>query len=247
MTHEEKKEKIEGLEREIRDVAISEPSNIDVVLKEYIEKRLSTLSIEERIEVLEGLVERFKRDKNDQIKDTAMHTDGLTGLVSLFLGEKVSLQSLSQAELSEKLANSLNTVFDKLNHIIGIINAKLQGQKEGQETIRLIISSHIKGGARDDLLHNYLDQIKDAFLISHEAFSTAVYETVKKVISGLDPQELYKTGGGSMEFWPFKEAKLFEIYKDRFKACSEWVESNRFKEDFLREFERACENIYKNK
>ena len=50
-------------------------------------------------------------------------------------------------EWPDKLARSLNTLFDTLNQIIGVIHTTFLGQKGEMETIRLIIGSALKGEA----------------------------------------------------------------------------------------------------
>jgi hypothetical protein len=147
-------------------------------------------------------------------------------------------------EFLEKLARALNTLFDTLNQMIGVIHTTFLGQKSEMETIRLIIGSSLKGGEQSDSLQNYLNQIREAFLISHRAFQQAAHKKILDFLNELDPERISQMGEGAFGFGPFHKGKLFEIYKEEFLKCKGWVESGHFLEEVLREFEKNCQKQY---
>lgn len=196
----------------------------------------------ERVEKGEAIL---PERKELQVSEEALLEPGFAQLVSLILGKKVSIADLSPPELSEKLAQAMNTVFDTLNQIVEMIQVNLLGRKTEQETIRQIIGSHIGSGGADNSLQNYLDQIREAFLVAHKASRTAALSVVRDMLAELDPEKMAASSEGMLKFGPLRKAELFEVYKEKFGICRGWLESGRVAEGFLREFEKACQKIYK--
>ena len=203
-----------------------------------------SLTMPDRLALLEELVRRFET-KNDTKAGLPFQSEESTRLVSLLLGKQISIADLSSAELSDKLAQALNTLFNTLNQIIGVINTTLLGQRAEQETIRQIIGMHIGGGAGDTSLQNYLDRIQDAFLTAHKAFGQATQGLIREVLAELDPAKIESSTGKGLKFGPLRKAELFDSYKEKFRTIREGFESGRLMDEFLREFEKICQKLYK--
>lgn len=185
------------------------------------------------------------KDQQSQASEDALHDPGFARLVSLILGRKMAIADFSPTELSEKLAQAMNTIFDTLNDIVEMIQINLLGQKAEQETIRQIIGSQIGSVSADNSLQNYLDQIREAFLVAHKSFRIAAIAVVQDLLSEIDPEKIAAASEGKLKFGPLRKAELFDIYKEKFGICKGWLESGRVLEGFLREFEKACQKIYK--
>lgn len=259
----------EGLKSVIR----TNPAPYRNAVQDYLETELKDLSMAERLEVLDRLIRLFppaqpesrvagatpegdlgagleeKREiperKEDHPCEEAFLEPGFAQLVSLILGRKISVSDLSPAELSEKLAQAMNTVFDTLNQIVEMIQVNLLGRKAELETIRQIIGSQIGAGTADNSLQNYLDQIREAFLVSHKASRTAALTVFEELLAELDPDKLAASSEGMLKFGPLRKAELFETYKEKFGICRGWLDSGRVTEGFLREFEKVCQKLYK--
>jgi hypothetical protein len=186
-----------------------------------------------------------QREQERRASEDGFNDPGFARLVSLILGRKMTIADLSPGELSEKLAQAMNTVFDTLNDIVEMIQINLLGQKAEQETIRQIIGSHIGSGSVDNSLQNYLDQIREAFLVAHKAFRTAAIAVSQDLLSELDPEKIAAASEGRLKFGPLRKAELFDLYKEKFGICKGWLESGRVLEGFLREFEKASQKLYK--
>jgi hypothetical protein len=119
------------------------------------------------------------------------------------------------------------------------------GEKGELQTIRHIIGAHVEGQKSYDSLKSYLDQIQEAFLISHRAFQEAATMKVAQILSELDPDRIAQATDKGMKFGPLYKAELFEEYKASYRGCRTWFESSRFKQDLLREFEKICQKSYK--
>jgi hypothetical protein len=233
------------LSEELRMLVRSKPAGIETAIESVLEQRLAGLPIGDRLEAVETLAREFEPGVSGGDAALKLHSEEISRLVSLLLGRKASVTILSPAELSEKLAQSLNTVFDTLNQIVGVIQASLLGQKAEQETIRQIIGSQIGGDPGDNSLQNYLAQIKEAFLVGHKAFQISGKTVVSQLLKELDPDRIIASTEGRMKFGPFRKAEQFEVYRERYAILRRSFESGRLMEGFLKEFEKACQRLYK--
>jgi hypothetical protein len=168
----------------------------------------------------------------------------LTQVCSLLLGRKVSPDDLSSSELLEKLAESLNTIFNTLNQLISVINMTFTGEGSPEQTIRQVIGFRLEGEGQGTSLENYLGQISNAFLTSQQSFKEAAHTQMKQVLKALDPQKLAAETGKGLKFGPLKKAEMFDIYEQRYGKIRKWFRSGRFMEDFLREFEKNCQTKF---
>lgn len=235
---------IEELAVGLRAINQSDPSDLQASMEAYLGDKLQVVQQDERLALLEKLACKFETDTEAKA-GLPLPSEESSRLVSLLLGKQISISDLSSVELSEKLAQSLNTIFNTLNQIIGVINTTLLGQRAEQETIRQIIGMHIGGGAGDNSLQNYLDQIRDAFLTAHKAFGQATESLVREMLTELDPEKIEASTEKRLKFGPLRKADLFDAYKDKFRTVKKWHESGRLMEEFLRDFEKVCQKLYK--
>jgi predicted component of type VI protein secretion system len=147
----------------------------------------------------------------------------------------------------EKLADSLNTIFNKLNQLIRNIHTTLLGKSPEFETIRHIIGAELEGASPSISLENFLDQIKEAFLSAHEAFKKAANIRFQEILNELDPDLIAAQVENGLKFRPFRKAGYFEMYRERYQKLKKWFESGRFTEALLREFEKNCQKLYLEK
>jgi hypothetical protein len=209
----------------------------------YLDEQMTGLDHQARIDVLQALVDR---PGDTCLQSTCGETDEevLTRVCSLLLGRRVSMDDLSSSELLEKLAESLNTIFNTLNQLISVINMTFTGEGSPEQTIRQVIGFRLEGEAEGSSLETYLGQISNAFLTSQQSFKEAAYAKVKQVLSVLDPEQLAAEVGRGLKFGPMKKAEMFEIYEHRYGKIQKWFSSGRFMEDFLREFEKNCQTKF---
>jgi len=235
---------IEELAEELRKLSQSNPSNLQAAIEGYLGNRLRLVGKGERLALLERLARQFDTSTESKA-GLPLPSEESSRLVSLLFGKQISISDLCSAELSEKLVQSLNTVFNTLNQIIGVINTTLLGHRAEQETIRQIIGMHIGGAAGDTSLQNYLDQIREAFLTAHKAFRQATEDMVRELLTELNPERIEASTDKGLRFGALRKADLFDAYKDKFRAVKEGFESGRLMEEFLREFEKVCQKLYK--
>jgi hypothetical protein len=235
---------IERLTEEVRTIYRSDPETAEKWMEAYLKETLKDLLPEERIAFLERLASQFEPIPVPVASDAFLHSEEFSRLFSLLFGERVSALDLSSNDLLERLALSLNTIFDTLNEMIRIIDTTLLGKKPELETIRHIIGSHLEGETPSDSLQNYLTRIQEAFLISHRAFQEAAQAKFGEILKELGPERLESEPVGGLKIGPLRKAELFELYKERFQTFKKWFESGRFKEELLREFEKTCQRLY---
>jgi hypothetical protein len=235
---------IEELAKGLRAIGQSSPPDLQASIEAYLGDTVQPVRQGEQLMLLEKLARQFETIPETKT-GLPLPSEESSRLVSLLLGRQISIADFSSAELSQKLAQSLNTVFDTMNQIIGVINTTLLGQREEQETIRQIIGLHIGGGAGENSLQNYLDQIRDAFLTAHKAFRQATETLVREILTELDPDTINASTEKHLKFGALRKADLFHTYSEKFKAIKAWYESGRLMEEFLREFEKDCQKLYR--
>lgn len=239
-------EVVSGLEEIVRAAYRSDPAGAAARIERILGEKLAAASPEERIAAV--LEIRGKCGSSRPSPGTAPAGDvaqGWTRLASLLLGDRVDVANLPPGELSEKLAASLNTVFDSLNAIVGGINATLLGKKEELETIRFIIGSDLGGRKASGSLQEYLDRIQEAFAVAHRAFQEASEKKTGELLGELSPENISSKAEGGLKFGPMRKAELWDIYEERFRTVKKALETGRLRESLLREFERSCQRMYK--
>jgi hypothetical protein len=160
------------LSGKIRQIYASNPALAEDCIEEFLEDSLPDLSHEQKMKGLAALIKEFEADVACLGNDV-IDPEILTRIFSFLLGKKVSLADLQSAELLQRLADSLNTIFDVLNRLVDVINTTFLGQHEGMATIRQVIGFHLEGEDQSRSLESYLGQINKAFLISQKAFKIA--------------------------------------------------------------------------
>lgn len=236
---------LEELAAEISALYKSDPKSAEGVIERHLKQRLEGLSFPERLVFVEQLTSEFKCPSPEITLKQHPESEELSHLLSLLLGREFSIASVSFEEFVTKLTYSLNVVFDHVNQMVNVIRGTLLGEQAELETIRVIIGSQLEGKRPAQSLESYLGQIKEAFVIAHRAFQEAAQRKVNEILTELDPAHIQAEAGGRLKFGLLRKAELFEIYKDRFTKCKGWFESGRFTEELLREFEKICQEHYK--
>jgi hypothetical protein len=236
---------IEILTRDLRAIYMSDPSRADALIETYLEQRLKECDDARQLVSLQELADHFGKAGGGEVP----HAEGFGGeefsrLYSLLLGRRISTAELSSSEVVEKLAKSLNTVFDTVNQIIGVINTTLMGKPAGHETIRMIIGSNLQGEQEAGSLQGYLNQIQKAFLVAHEAFQQAAREKLGQILDELDPDRIANAAERGLKFGPLRKAELFDMYREKFRVCRTYQQSGRLLGDLMRDFERICQKAY---
>ena len=231
---------ISKLANEIKSLYMSDPANAENRIEAYLEERLKGPPTNEQLTRLEALAERFK----EMAPLPQIELEMFSRICSLLLGPGISEGCWPSEELLERLARSLNTIFDMLNQLVKVIHVTLLGKTSELETIRHVIGSELEGGSQSDSLEGYLDQIKKAFLVAHEAFQQSANTKVQEFMVELDPDRIAATVDAGLKFGPLRKAELFAVYQEKFQKLKKWFGSGRFMEDLLREFERNCRKLY---
>lgn len=229
---------------DIRALYAKDPTKAEALIEGYLNERLGNCPPEERVTLMEHIIDEFRPSDHQEASSHSPYGALFAQLNALLFGERVQGLDKVSCETVEKLGNSLNTVFDKLNELVGIIKATLLGKETGLETIRHVIGSELQGSCSSESLECYLDQIKRAFLAAYEASQRAASTKVRRIIEEMDPERIEATTDAGLKFGPLRKAELFDIYRDKYQNLKKWFESGRFMEEFLREFERQGKDIY---
>ena len=234
---------IAQLANDIREIHASDRLQAEALVETYLEKQMHELSGRERTRLLKELAFVFNRADSDTSSGTNLREEVFSQLFSLLLGRKDSQVDLSSPELLERLAESLNTIFDTLNKLVSVINGNLFGEHAGEETIRKVLCFELEREKESKSLDSYLGQISKAFLIAQQAFKKAAYTRVREILLEMDPCRIASVSGGGLRLGPLRKAESFEIYEERYNKVKKWFESGRFMEELLREFENNCQEL----
>jgi hypothetical protein len=237
---------MENLALGIRELLQSGVPDAENAIEGFLDRELRGVSMAERLPLVEELVREFSGLESEDRRNLHLEGTEAARLLSLLLGEGGGAH-LSAAEVSEKLALSLNTVFDSLNQIIGVIQSTLLGREAEIETIRHVIGSQFGGNGEEVSLQKYLDQIQQAFLTGHQGFQAAARSTVEELLGALNPDALARDTNTGLRFGPLRKAELFESYQEKYQECRRWFDSGRFTENLLREFEKYCQKTYQER
>ena len=235
---------LDQLAKQIRQIHASDRLHAEDRIEEFLESSLAGVSRDEKMRIVGELVSRFEANRVHCAEDVTVDREILTRVFSFLLGKKVSQADLSSAELLQRLADSLNTIFDMLNQLVSVINMTFLGQHEGIETIRQVIGFHLEGENQSRSLESFLGQINKAFLTAQQAFKIAAEKKVKEILVELDPERIAASAGGGFKLGRLRKAESFDLYTNKFKAFKDWLESGRFMEELLREFENNCQKLF---
>jgi hypothetical protein len=235
---------LDQLAKQIREIHASDRLHAGDRIQEFLESSLAGVSRDEKMRIVGELTSRFEANRVHSAEDVTVDREILTRVFSFILGKKVSQADLSSAELLQRLADSLNTIFDMLNQLVSVINTTFLGQREGIETIRQMIGFHLEGENQLRSLESYLGQINKAFLTAQQAFKIAAEKKVREILVELDPERIATSVGGGFKFGRLRKADRFELQVEKFKAFEKWFNSGRFMEELLREFEHNCQRLF---
>ncbi len=241
---------LDKLAQDVRGLNRSRPQCLEEAVEHYLEGELRETPFPERLSLLHDLVGKFSGDTGGDAApafafNSSLNQEEMARVISLLSGTSTDLSGISPRELSEKFAASLNTLFDALNQMIGVIQANLLGEKPELETIRHVIGSQIEGRAGEASLESYVERIRQAFLVSHQAFQEAGRSVVGEMLDALDPDSLAGPARSFLSFGPMRKAEILDSYREKYRECREWFDSGRFAERLLREFEKTCQQRYK--
>jgi len=232
---------LEELADSIRDIYGSRSTDVEGDIRRFLEEKLDHLPRDEKVAQVERLAASF--DENGNGMNTVGNEEVLTRICSLLLGRKVSQYDLSSSDLLERLAESLNTIFDTLNQLVHSIQTTLKGERPGDETIRQVIGVHLEGEDQRQSLESYLGQIKEAFWVTQQAFQQAAHTKVEELLAELEPGQIKDKQGKGFKFGPMRKAESFDMFEEKYKKIRNWFDRGRFEEDFLREFERKAHQM----
>ncbi|MCU0572164.1 MAG: hypothetical protein MUC41_04130 [Syntrophobacteraceae bacterium] len=235
---------LEDLARVLRGLYRSNPGEAPVAIEAYLRSSLKDLEPDQRSRTVRRLQEVFTPRIEAGTTECSEPPGRLAELVWGILGQEAPGTAQSQSESIEALADALNSVFDHLNELVALIHGNLLGRSMELETIRQVIRSDIAGGGESESIRAYLDHIREAFLIASRAYTLTVRKVIEKILHELDPDRLSQSTEQGLKFGFMRKGESFELYQEKFSQFKRWYESDRFSEDFTREFERTCQRLY---
>lgn len=229
------------LSADVRGIYEADPDHAERRIERMLTSRLADYAPGESRLVMQRLIQHFRSPRTET---ATMETEIMTRVFSMLLGRRVAPDDLTSAELLERLAQSLNTIFDSLNKLISVINMLFNSDAAGEDqTIRQFIGFHLEGEDQTRSLEDYLGQITQAFLNIHEAFKKAAYKQIERILLALNMEQVEKERSSGLKIGPLRKAEDYQILREKIERIRKWFESGRSTEDFLREFEKNCRTL----
>lgn len=235
---------LEDLARTLRTLYRSNPAEAASAIEEYLHSSLDGLDPDQRIRMVRRLQDTLEPKVEAAPLEDSQPSERLSELVLQILGRDALGSARSRSESLEAVADALNSVFDHLNELVLVIRGTLLGRSKELETIRQVIRSDIEGEGKSESIQAYLDHIKEAFLIASQAYTLAARTEIEKILRELDPEHLSQSANQGLKFGFMRKGEVFEMYQEKFNQFRHWFESDRFSEDFAREFEKTCRKLY---
>ncbi len=230
----------------IRSLYAEDPLLAEERIEEFLSNRLAEVTPDEKFTLLQSLAGEFRQTAKNQLVPN--NDPAFARIAALLLGAKADEVDLSSPQVFEKLAESINVVFDAINDIILGINGTFAGPESETETIRLVISSQIDLDGGGETLLSYLNQIKEAFAMSLQAFQKSTQTKLTELLYEISPKNIEELSGDSkLQIGPFRKAELFETYQRKFSSLEKLLHSGKLQEKFIREFEQSCQELYLRK
>ncbi len=247
------REYIAILGAEIKKIRQTAPEKSEERIAEYLRSSLKTYSSEQQLAVLDELIGRFAPDDvtapaaNVEVRPRRQATAALP-LLELLGASDEEQPDLPAAELEHRIAAALETIFRQLNEITIGISASFADQPGKQPTIEKAILAYLNGTSDLDELKNHLEIVKSVFALTQQAFTQAVSNKIREIITELDPARTEgENNSGGLNFGAFQKAKKFDILQQKHQTLARWNDSGLLNEALLREFEQIYQKLYKEK
>ncbi len=236
---------LEDMARTLRELYRANPGGAREAIEAYLRSSLKDMGGDRRKSFVRRLQAGFSPTAEPKGSAESTGAPGrLSELVWGILGEDAAPTGRSQVESIEALADALNSIFDHLNSLVALIHETLLGRTMELETIRQAIRSDIAGGRESESIRAYLDHIREAFLIASRAYMLTVRKVIERILNEFDPDRLAQSADQGLKFGFMRRGESFEIYREKYGQFKRWYESDRFSEDFTREFEGTCQRLY---
>lgn len=237
---------IDSLADAIKNIYEQDPLNAHSAIESYLAHELEFNNITEKQSVIEQVRSYLGNNNSKSLASSFPTDDQFLRFCSILLGHHIETTDLQIEDLQQRLTESLTAIFETLNQLIRTINLTLLEDGQTQETIRFLIGEQLDGSIDTTPLEEHLNQIRTAFVTSHRAFKKAMHVTVENILKELDPDTLKNKDNGGLGFNPLRKVDSFNRYVNTYKNCSQWFESGRCMEEFLRSFEQQCAAMTNN-
>ena len=131
-------------------------------------------------------------------------------------------------------------------HILVSYQSIVLWKKELEKTIRQVIMGiHFDDAEMNTKpLIDYLEQIKNSFLIVQQAFKKASTSKVLFILNKLSPESIKSNTDIGFSAGLFKKIKIFNNYLDTYNKIMIWFNSGKFTEELLAEIENNCQELF---
>lgn len=220
---------IQDLSDEIRKIYAQDPLHAEKHIEEYLSTQLQPFTTSLQREYIATLKKSFSAPPKKKSSARPDYDELIINLAAL-LGEKISREDLSSADLPIRLNNSLSKLSTSIERLLNIINTDVNLHSPGNQ----LAAQDVDGEPIP--LETIITKLRVSFLMTHHAFKDAAYDLVLRILNDLDPDYFEAEESTSLKFGPLRKAASYDLYLESYAKCKKWFDSGRFMEDFIRLF-----------
>lgn len=210
--------------------------NAEAVIEDYLIHRLGELSIEDRIDQLEGLIASL-RDRREGSPSPVV-VDSTSRLLS---SEQELLELLAEKDNCVTLVKVLKNVSDIIDELFQVTNA-LAPEKKPVSFLELLQNALVPGNDKE--LLTQLNDIKFAIAGLYEGSCRTTRMEIVKLLEEIAPEKIAASAQVGLRIGSFKKSQLFDIYSEKHEMLYSFINKPRFSELLTRSFERAAQKAY---
>ncbi|OQX20436.1 MAG: hypothetical protein BWK76_01175 [Desulfobulbaceae bacterium A2] len=237
---------VEQLAEELRGIYDQDQAGAPAAIESFLHAYLQGFDAQVKRQIVTALLDCFPVPAEDEVRQGSPEERAvLARFCSLILGRPLAAEELSSEETLTRLSESLNTLFNTLNELVGNIRATLFMQEGVNETIRHVIGSSLVGAEAGVSLSQFLGEINAAFLVSHKASGAATTKIIDRILQELDPARCAEEAQSHFLLKSKNKANQFDQYAQVYANCRNWHTSGRSAAEYAKLFEKECQDISK--
>ena len=221
--------KIENIINEIMLILDSEPNITEEAIETFLEKKLSHLPLQEKLNRLSDIQTKLK---SIIIEHQTHEKSGVARMVSKLMGQDYLQPDIPPDLMISKIADALNIIIDTFDQFVTSANVLLYPGDKRIENVRELLALIIEDKKDTGYLLNVFEKSKKIFTELEKAHQMSTYNIIEQfVINQLHPEEISKMYKGTAKFGWLRDADLYKIYCEQFTKFLNWI-NHKEKKDF---------------
>jgi len=232
-----------GMMEKLTAIYRSDPVTAAQEIEAFLDLQVQGLSEGEKLAGLADLIALYQGDP-------VTPEEEIFGGANLFLamiGREANQNQLPSQLVTQRLIVSLRTVLTSLGELMEGITLSMNSDSSADRTIQDVLAASVESSDGVTELTDYLNQIKFAYASMYDGFQQASSSEMKKLLRELAPEKMSEDVQSGLNVGPFKKAQMFDVYSEKHRKLSNFVEKSVFMESLLRKFESESQRAFLKK